>query len=269
MSQELSYTRIVPAGIEPTKWLYVLHGIYGTGRNWGSVARRLVDALDGWGTVLVDLRLHGESRGFEGPHTVEAAAEDVGRLEASISLPPTAILGHSFGGKVALRRAALGEPTANQIWVADTTLDVHEPEGTAWGVLEIVRGLPDRFASRDEVVDALVAKGYEKGVGQWLAMNLERDGDQLRWKLDWDGIEAMLRDFFETDVWDVIENPPGDLHIHVIRALKSSSIGPDTAARLEEIGKRTGRVHLHEVNAGHWLNVDNPEAVLDLLVAEL
>src|SRR5690606_9416114 len=133
---------------EPTRWLYVLHGIYGTGRNWGSLARRLVESLDGWGAILVDLRLHGDSRGFAPPHTVGAAAEDLRRLEASIGLSPSAILGHSFGGKVALQRAALGGLSADQIWVADTTLETREPGGTAWRVLEIVRGLPDQFASR-------------------------------------------------------------------------------------------------------------------------
>lgn len=269
MSQELSYTRIVSTNAEPNRWLYVLHGIYGTGRNWGSVARRLVDLLEGWGVVLVDLRLHGGSPSFAPPHTVAASAEDVLRLEASIGTPANAILGHSFGGKVALLRAGLDGPVPDQIWVADTTLGVHEPEGSAWRVLEIVRGLPAEFATRDEVVDALVSDGYEKGVGQWLAMNLERHGERYRWKLNWDGIEALLRDFFRTDVWGVLENPPGALQVHVIRAVKSTSIDPESVARLQAIEARTGRVHLHEVNAGHWLNVENPEAVLELLVGHL
>lgn len=100
-------------------------------------------------------------------------------------------------------------------------------------------------------------------------MNLERDGDRLRWKLDWEAIEAVLRDFFATDVWSVIENPPAELEVHVIRALKSDSIETAGAERLLAAGERTGKVHLHEVDAGHWLNVDNPEAVLDLLVSHL
>lgn len=269
MSHELSYTRITSQDDTPVRWLYILHGIYGTGKNWGSVARRLVDSLDGWGVVLVDLRLHGGSQGFPPPHTVEACAEDLRRLEISSGLPPSAILGHSFGGKVALVRAAAGEESLRQVWIADTTLDAGEPAGSAWRVLEIVRGLPEDFGSRDEVVDALVAEGYASGMGQWMAMNLERDGDRLRWKLDWEAIEAVLRDFFATDVWSVIENPPAEMEVHVIRALKSDSIETAGAERLLAAGEKTGKVHLHEVDAGHWLNVDNPEAVLDLLVSHL
>lgn len=269
MSQELSYSRITRPEETPEKWLYVLHGIYGTGKNWGSVARRLVDAVEGWGAVLVDLRLHGGSLDFAPPHTVAACAEDLRRLEQACDLPPTAILGHSFGGKVALLRAGSDASGLRQVWIADSTLEAREPDGSAWRILEIVRNLPEDFGSRGELVDALVPEGYAPGVGQWLAMNLERDGDRLRWKLDWVGIEALLRDFFETDVWPVIENPPGQMEIHVIRALQSTSIRADTAARVTAAGERTGRVHLHEIDAGHWLNVESPDAVLELLTANL
>ena len=32
---------------------------------------------------------------------------------------------------------------------------------------------------------------------------------------------------------------------------------------------RTGRVFLHEVEGGHWLNTENPKALQELLVAGL
>lgn len=267
MEGALSHIRVTADGATPTRWLYVLHGIYGSGRNWGSLARRLVQERGEWGVILTDLRLHGGSRDFQPPHTVAAAAGDLEQLEQDLGLPANAILGHSFGGKVALVRAASGG--VDQVWIADSSLRIAEPSGTAWRVLEIVRELPDRFESRDEVVDAMVRNGYERGVGQWLAINLERDDSGFRWRLDWDGVEEMLRDYFRVDVWDTIENPPDGTHIHVIRATKSSSIDEETEVRLRDAGERNGRVHLHTVEAGHWLNVDNPEAVMALLAREL
>src|SRR4051812_24710793 len=59
----LAHTRVAAPGRTPERWLLVLHGIYGAGRNWGSIARRLVEARPEWGAVLVDLRMHGQSRG--------------------------------------------------------------------------------------------------------------------------------------------------------------------------------------------------------------
>ena len=265
----LNQSTVTAPEATPTKWLYLLHGIYGSGRNWGSLARRLVDARTEWGVVLVDLRLHGGSTDFEQPHTVRAAAEDVLRLEQSLDRPATAILGHSYGGKVALVRGRELEPPVPQIWVADSTLRTGEPSGTAWRVIEVVRGLPDRFDSREQLADGMVAAGYDRGVGQWLGMNLEREGEQFTWKLDWDAIEQMLRDYFHTDVCSIIQEPPAATELHLIRAVKSDSIDEGSAERIQAAARATGRVHLHEVQAGHWLHVDNPEAVLELLQRHL
>ena len=55
----------------------MLHGIYGRGRNWTSMARAIAAARSEWSALLVDLRLHGDSPAFDPPHTVEAAAADV------------------------------------------------------------------------------------------------------------------------------------------------------------------------------------------------
>ena len=52
----LSHTRVVAKDAEPKMWLLMLHGIYGSGRNWGTIARRLVEARPEWGVLLVDLR---------------------------------------------------------------------------------------------------------------------------------------------------------------------------------------------------------------------
>lgn len=269
MNPILSHVRVAAEGASPEHWLYFLHGIYGSGRNWASLARRLAEERREWGVILVDLRLHGDSAGFAPPHTVEACAEDLARLEESLGLPATAVLGHSFGGKVALLRAAGGERDLRQVWVADSSLGRSEPSGSAWRIIEIVRGLPERFTSRDEVADALEAHDYARQVGLWLAMNLERHGDSFRWKLDWHGVEAMLRDYYATDVWPIIERPPGETEIHVIRARRSSALDRATLDRLNAAAEATGRVTLHEVDAGHWLNVEDPDAVLDLLDAHL
>jgi esterase len=269
MDPVLNHTRVTASDSGPERWLYLLHGIYGSGRNWASVARRLVEERPEWGVVLVDLRLHGGSTGFSPPHTLRACVRDLVRLESELESPAAAILGHSFGGKVALLRAAEEGRNPGQVWVADSTLRPGEPSGSAWRIIEIVRGLPDEFASRDEVADALEERGYPRGVGQWLAMNLERTEEGLRWRLDWNGVEEMLRDYFPTDVWPIIEEPPEGTDLHFLKATGSDALDEETMTRLGAAGERTGRVTVHLVEGGHWLNVDNPESVLRLLAEQL
>src|SRR5688572_17676276 len=93
----LSHTRVTGAGAAPERWLLMLHGIYGSGRNWGTIARRLVEARPEWGVLLVDLRNHGGSQGFPPPHTLQASAADVDRLVEALDFHGAAVLGHSFG----------------------------------------------------------------------------------------------------------------------------------------------------------------------------
>ena len=50
----LAYEPVTSIGDAPQSWRYVLHGIFGAGKNWGSVARRLVAARPDWGALLVD-----------------------------------------------------------------------------------------------------------------------------------------------------------------------------------------------------------------------
>lgn len=267
----LNHTRVTAAGATPERWLLVLHGIYGSGRNWGSIARRLVDARPEWGVLLVDLRLHGGSTGgFQGPHTLAATAADVDRLVLELDFHAAAVLGHSFGGKVALVYAEHHARELRQVWVMDSTLSVGEPRGSAWRVIETVRSLPAEFGSREELADALVPHGYPRPLGLWLGMNLERGEDgRFRWKLPWDGVEEMLRDYFRTDVWGVIESPPEGVEIHIARATESDAIGDDDLARIEGASAATGRVFLHLIEGGHWINTENPDAVLEVLVRDL
>ena len=246
----------------------ILHGIYGSGRNWATIARRLVERRPEWGVLLVDLRLHGGSAGFAGPHTLEAVAADVDRLVEHLDLHAAAVLGHSFGGKVALMYAQHHGDELRQVWVVDSTLDTREPSGSAWRMIEAVRSLGDRPSSRKEAVEGLERHGYSTGIAQWMAMNLEPAGGAYRWRLDLDGVEEMLRDYFRTDLWEVVESPPPGVEVHVVRATESDALA-DATERIEQAGRHNGRTFLHHLEGGHWINADNPDGVLRLLADRL
>lgn len=263
MDRLLAHEQVATDGATPEHWLFILHGIYGAGRNWGSVARELVRRHPEWGVLLVDLRQHGASQGFPPPHTIAAAAADLDRL-ADATVRPDAVLGHSFGGKVALAFAASDPPSLEQVWMIDSTPSAREPGGSAWEMLAAIRALPDRFDSRDAFVDSLVAHGFDAPVARWMATNLERGDDGLRWRFDPDAMEALLRDFFRTDLWPVLERPHGAV-VHAVRADRSSVLSQEDTARVQA----ADRAVLHTVASGHWVNADNPDALLALLDAHL
>lgn len=262
----LAYERVTGEGT-PQRWLLVLHGIYGAGRNWGQVARRVVRVRDDWGALLVDLRQHGDSQGFPPPHTIAAAAQDVVDLVRTSGLRCGAVLGHSFGGKVALRYAQEAPPDLEQVWVVDSVPESRPPEGSAWEMLAALRRVPAVYASRQDAIAALAGQGIARPVAQWMVTNLDwRDGE-YHWRIDFGDMEALLRSFFDTDLWGVVEDPPPGVDLHFIRATQSV-VMTQSVARIRAASERT-RVTVHDVEGGHWLNADNPDALVDLLARHL
>lgn len=249
--------------------LHVLHGIYGRGRNWAALAGHLARRRPDWASVLLDLRHHGASPRTPPPHTVEAAAGDVVASAVRRGEAIDAVLGHSFGGKVALRVAAARPAALRQVWVIDSTPAAATTGGDAWRLLQLLRALPPRFDTRRAAIDAITAAGFAPALAEWMTTNLARAGDDYVWALDLDAMEAFLEDYGRTDLWAVIEDPPEGLMIHLVKATGSGVLTPEACGRIEAAGRRHGRVQLHRVPGGHWIHTDNPQAIVALLAREL
>jgi pimeloyl-ACP methyl ester carboxylesterase len=217
--------------------------------------------------VLVDLRGHGQSQGFEGPHTLAAAARDVLALVGDLPAPVAAISGHSFGGKVAL--ATLQERPG---WVETGFILDSDPgaspslasASTVLHVLATLEQLPPTFASREDFQRALGARGFSAMLVAWLAMNVRREADAYSVRLDLPAIRAMLEDYRDRDLWSVVEGTESELHF--LLAGEGSALSPEAKARCHALAARTGRVHVHSFPAaGHWLHVDDADGVFEVL----
>jgi pimeloyl-ACP methyl ester carboxylesterase len=171
-----------------------------------------------------------------------------------LGLWATAVLGHSFGGKVALVFAANPPEGLQQAWVIDSDPSAGKPAGDAWQMLQAVRALPSEFPSREEAIAGLERFGFGRRIGEWMTTNLERNGDRYQWRLDFDAVEALLADFSETDLWSVVQNPPPGVEFHFVKATESDVLGDAALMRLEAIGRMTGRVTAHRVQGGHLVS---------------
>jgi esterase len=241
------------------------HGILGSGRNWRSFARRLIAALDGqWCAVLVDLRNHGDSSRAEPPHTVAACAEDLATLSRTLR-PFDAVVGHSFGGKVALAYTATLPEALSLSWILDAcpgplvgAPDSHEVPR----VIAALRAIPLPLQRREQVQAHLQEQGFSIGIARWMTTNLQRGADGLTWRFDLDAVEEMIGDYFTQDLWDTVEVPIMDLDIHLVRAELSERWDDAMCARA-----RDSFATLHTLpDAGHWVHADNPEGLLAMML---
>jgi esterase len=263
------------AGAEARRWWLMTHGIYGSGGNWRSIARQVVTRQPMWGAVLVDLRQHGRSEPGTPPHTVAACADDLAALCEQLAAAGTPIEvagGHSFGGKVVLglRRCR----ALTQAWVLDSTPSARPGEWDAPGnsvraVWEALHRHDRVWPRRDDFVGALVGDGLTPPLAQWLAMNLApADGGGLRLRLDLAAIRAMLLDYYAVDLWPAVEDPALAGEVRAVVALRSTALMPDDRARLAA-PPAGARVQVHEIDAGHWLHLDAPAAVVDVIATGL
>lgn len=250
-----------------SRTLIMLHGIYGRGRNWQTIAKAVTAARPGYACWLVDLPRHGDSGAGAHGDTVRGFAADLDEWLAGSGLAPDVVLGHSFGGKVALALADRRRDQPLQVWVIDSTPEPKPAGGSAWDMLTLIRSLPPAFPSREAAADAIVAGGYSRGVAVWMSTNLNRDGGRFIWRLDFDVMERLLHDFFTTDLWPVITDRAPGHDLHLLKASTSSAMSDDAAARIESLAD--DHVQLHRREGTHWIHAESPQVVVDLLIAHL
>lgn len=261
---------VVGGGAPPRRSCFVLHGALGAGNNFRSIARALLEARPDTEFLLVDLRLHGRSLGAPAPHDLNACAQDLERLAEQHGRAPELVMGHSFGGKVALAYARATRNPLEQVWVLDSNPgasgDVADPEVVH--VLGHLARVPGPFVSREATIQALRGLGISEATARWLSANYERRADGYSLKLDLPALAELLSDYFEQDFWPYLSES-GAPAVHLVIAERSDRLSPALRQKAESLGPRA-RLETHVLpNAGHWLHVDNPSGLVDLILSRL
>ncbi len=268
---------VVAVGAETaTVDVLVLHGILGSGRNLRTFAQRLAVVHPQLRLWLVDLRNHGDSQGAPPPHTIAACCADLDALCAARKLRPAWVIGHSYGGKVAVAWAGTAPAGLQRLWVLDSPpagyTMAQDADGDAADnverVIATLREIPMPLANRRDVVGEFTQRGFPESIGQWMTTNVRQAADGYRWVFDLDAIDAMLVSYLATDTWPILESPPPGIRIDVIRAERSRRWPPDVLARFAAIPHDQTRLHLLP-NAGHWLHVERTEALVALMTSLL
>src|SRR3970282_637492 len=95
--------------------ILILHGLFGSSRDWYSIAKILAKDYQ---VITPDLRNHGQSEHADSM-TYTDMAEDVLYLIKELSLDNISLIGHSMGGKVAMVNALLHPSLIEKLIVLD------------------------------------------------------------------------------------------------------------------------------------------------------
>lgn len=268
-------------GARAEQTAFVLHGVLGSGQNFTRFIQRLAERRPEYRYVLVDLRHHGRSSGAPPPNTLEACSHDLLALADSLAVQPRTVIGHSFGGKVAVEYArvlatqATAAPAAReleQVWVLDAVPGAQPGPGSSEiaRVIAAVRAVPMPAASRKDVVQHLTSQsGLSSGLAEWMTTNLKRERDRYAWVFDLDAIEELLADYFRVDHWGFLAQPRERPEFRLVVAERSDRWLPAERERARRLPP-PARVVYHELpDSGHWVHVDNPDALLEMMAEHL
>lgn len=246
---ELAYNRV---GSGPP--LLILHGLFGSGRNWQSHARRLAQDFD---VVNVDLRNHGQSF-HDHEMNYPAMAADVARLIRGLDLDACHLLGHSMGGKVAMVLALEDSELVADLVIADIApvAYAHDHDELVDAALGLDLTVLDSRADADRLLGDSID---DASLRAFLLQNLTREGNGWRWRVNWRAIQNNMQRL--TGFVDL----PGDWHIDLpalfLRGANSDYIGE---AEIEQIERHFDEVEIDSIeNAGHWLHAERPQAFIE------
>jgi len=227
-----------------------LHGFLGSGDNWRTIARRLGLPARYY---LVDLRNHGRSPHADS-HTYSGMVEDVVELIQNEQLVPAVVLGHSMGGRVGMLLAMQHPDFLRGLIVADISPQAHA--AIHLPLLEALSKVDLSVARREEVEAQLAQTVSEPLVRQFLLKSLARDEQgRLYWR--WN-LPVLSRDYPEMN--RAITGPPYSGPVLFLKGALSPFITDEALPSIQALFPKAQVVNIPR--AGHWLHVENPDAVL-------
>jgi len=221
--------------------LLVVHGLFGSARNWGAIAKRLSDRGE---VTSVDLRNHGDSP-WRDSHSY---ADMAGDLAAMIG-DGTDVIGHSMGGKAAMLLALTQPHKVNRLVVADIAPVSYGH--TQMHLIDAMRRIDlSAVETRRDADEQLAAEIREPGVRAFLLQSL--DVKARRWRLNLDVLaDEMDKILAFPAVEDRYEGPA----LFLVGS-ESDYVKREDRPRIKDLFPRARFAKLP--GAGHWLHAERP-----------
>ncbi|WP_371055114.1 alpha/beta fold hydrolase [Rhodosalinus sp. K401] len=223
----------------------IAHGLFGSGRNWGAIAKRLSDRGQ---VITVDMRNHGQSPWTE-RHDYPGMALDLAEVIEARGAPAD-VVGHSMGGKAAMVLALTRPALVRRLVVADIApVPYHHSQAHNIAAMRAVD--MSRVDRRTDAAEQLAPRLDDPRLVSFFTQALDVAG--RRWRLN---LDVLDRDMdlilgFPEDVTGRFEGPA-----LFLSGGESDYVRPEHRDRIKALfpAARFARIP----GAGHWLHAEKP-----------
>jgi len=218
------------------------------------------------GAVLFDLPGHGTSPPLPPGANSTTLARAVLDSAAALGLtPPLAVVGHSLGGRVALRARLLEPAAIGAVTVLDIAPGPLAATGEVATVLDVLLRMPETLTSRTEARTSLRAEGLAAPLADWLLLNLTPRDAVYGWRIDRHALAALHARIAAEDLWPAIESVGLPATVRCVRGGLSRFVSDGDAVRLQAAGCPVITIP----GAGHFLHVEQPRLVAEAVAGGL
>ncbi|MEZ2774710.1 alpha/beta fold hydrolase [Acinetobacter pseudolwoffii] len=232
-----------------------IHGLFGNLSNLGILARHFSEQRT---VIQIDVRNHGLS-GHSSDINYQLMTEDVLETLSSLNVHKFVVVGHSMGGKIAMKLADLAREQTEKLIVLDITpIQYHESHHA-----EIFKALfavqQANVASRLEAAKIMRKYLHEEMVIQFLLKSFNKG----QWLFN---VQALFDHYPDIMAWEKVEkiNRPALF----LRGGDSFYISkPEHFAAINEQFSQA-KIEVIE-NTGHWLHGEKPDEVIKYMQAFL
>ena len=226
--------------------LLIAHGLYGSGRNWGVIAKRLSDDRQ---VIAVDMRNHGESA-WTDSHTYADLAADLAEVIAAFG-GKMDVVGHSMGGKSAMMLALQHPEAVNRLVVADIAPVSYSH--TQAHFITAMRSVDLASVTRRSDAQAQLAEaGVDAQLQSFFTQSL--DIENRAWRLNLDVLER--------DMPHILAFPEVETHWEgpalFLTGGESDYVKAEDRDRIKTLFPKSRFAKIP--GAGHWLHAENPRA---------
>ncbi|MEQ8226902.1 MAG: alpha/beta fold hydrolase [Rhodospirillales bacterium] len=233
--------------------LLILHGLFGSKRNWGGIAKALAA---GRRVICLDLRNHGESP-WDATMTYPALAADVAHFIQTHDLGPVDMIGHSMGGKAAMTLALAHPELLKTLTVVD--IAPAPSPGTFIHYVEALKAMDLAQVTSRKDADALLAPTEgNPGIRAFLLQNLESTSDGYAWRVNLEALSAAMADLLNFDTPPQGQSYDGPALF--LAGGASDYIQPQHHAEIQRLFPAARIENLPGI--GHWAHAEAPELFL-------